>query len=616
MSPKLYIGNDAAGRRISLSLDDFVHGASSGASGLGKSRHLQHIVRQAWRIALSGAKCATIVIDPHGDLFDDLLCDAYVCGLGRRLVVFDPGPVWSPTLNPVAARYGHADVASLVMRAVHKACGDADDMQTPRLDKHLRNTFRVLQSNGATLLDGYDFLLDPSVRAVLLEQVQDHHVRAMWERFDELTDRNREERIESSENRLDKLVAGSPLMRRILGAVESSVDIGQIMAEGKHLLVNLGHSYLTHEQRKLLGALLVETIFETAVRRPRGARSKCLVIVDEAADFLAADEDLPRALAQTRKFGVHFLLAFQQLKQLSEKHAALKAAVLSNCTTRFAFGGSREDAEVLAEELFTGRFHLDEIQHEEFATKFRPVESVRKVVSRTSNSTISSGVSESESIGDAESSMTGGGSAAGGGESHQQLIDPAGGTNLISQGDMASHMSSRFAADGHSTSHTTSRTMDRSESTSYGESETLVPFMEAHEFRERTSTQYRTTEQIRERYTAQLKRQPPRHFTFQCGHHHDAISLRTPDVHPFPVPIPILERFLLGVFHRTGCMLPAAGLDAQIESRRAALRPPLKVQVSAGPVDNRHKHTKGRKGLSSSTDELLNAAKRGRQGKA
>lgn len=547
MKPSLYLGTGADGRRVHVPLGSIIHGAWFGASGLGKSKHLQHVVRQLWSVSSHGYRCGTIVIDPHGDLFEDLVADAQLMGLGSRLVVFDPGPAWSPSLNPLAMRYGDVDVASLTLRAVQKACGDQDADQMPRLQRHLRALLRVLEASGLTLLEAYDFLVDPGVRAHLVEKLADERLRLFWERFEQLAPRIQAERLESTENRIDRLVVSSEIMQRVLGAARSSVDIGQVMDEGKHLLVNLGHQNLTHEQRSLLGSLLVETIFETAVRRPRNRRPPCYVVIDEAADFLTGDEDLPRALAQTRKFGVHFLLALQMLAQLGEKHRLLKSAVLTNCNLRCAFGGSREDADILAAELFTGAFHQDEIKHEQFATKFRPVESTRTI----------HGVSRG-AVSSAGGSISSGSSASSG-----MFLDPDTDVTGLSFGEV----SASGAVDSWANADTSA------------ESWVTVPFVEAHEFQERTGVQFRSTEELRERYAALVKCQPERHFYFQFGHHRTATALVTPDVERFPIAPDARERFLRAVFLRTGCMHQVAALDQERAARIGCLRPQIAIKV-------------------------------------
>lgn len=563
MRAQLYMGDDSSGRHMHVPLEDIVHGVSFGASGLGKTFHLQHIIRQLWRLGLYGHRCSSIVIDPHGDLFDCLVADAYMFGMGDRVLVFDPRPGWLPALNPLRQHAGDVDVASLVLRAVQKTCRDLNPDQMPRLQRHLRALLRVLEGTELTLLEAHDFINDPDVRTRLVSRVNDPYVRTFWEQFDELTPRNREERIESTENRVDKLITGNQMMRRILGSTESSIDVGQVMDEGKHLLVNLGHAHLTHEHRRLLGSLLIETIFETAVRRPAQRRMPCYVVVDEAADFLCGDEDLPRALAQTRKYEVHFWLAVQMLAQLAEEHPILKSSVLTNANARVAFGGSREDSEIISAEMFTGRFAQDRVKHELYRTVHRPRETTRTVVT--------------DAQGEAESDMQAHSSAVGSTDAHGSSAStgitygpPLGLENVtMSITDSVSDVMANTSMTANTTAHGRAR--------SHMHAEAIVPFLEPVEDQELSSIQFYTPDEERERYTALLKRQPPRHFFFQLGHHRTAVALRSPEVRPFLIKRAILERFLLRIVKRTGCMLEAETIDHQIETRRSGLRPRLGI---------------------------------------
>src|SRR5207253_1888478 len=101
----------------------------------------------------------------------------------------------------------------------------------------------------------------------------------------------------------------SGVIRRTMGVGTSVLDFGQIMDEGKILLVNLGLSdTVSEEQRRLIGTLLISEMFEAAMRRPTGSRPHYLYI-DEAGLFVTPE--LGKALDQCRKKGLHVTLAVQ-----------------------------------------------------------------------------------------------------------------------------------------------------------------------------------------------------------------------------------------------------------------------------------------------------------------
>jgi hypothetical protein len=573
MKPKLCIGTRPNSReRIYLPLDELAHTLVSGATRYGKTFFVLDLVRQLWRLKLRGYKCGTIVIDPHGDFHEDLLGYAWTMGLGREVVLFEPGPQWTPCLNPLRSSFTDLDVPSLVLRAIQRACDDLYPDQMPRLQRHLRALVRLLVDKQCTLLEGYDVLHDDEVRRTLVDTVGDDRLRMFWEHYDDLAPRLQAERIESVENRIDRLVASSQVMQRILGAADSSIDIGQVLDQGKILLIDLGRTNLTDEQRRLIASLLINTIFEYAMRRPRGRRTPCYVICDEAGDLLNADRDLPRALAQSAKYGVYWTLIVQMLAQLAEVQPILKSAVLSCCTTRFCFGGSREDAEILGPELFTGEFHKDERKLELTRLIYRYREETRTVHS------------EAEAEGEAQvhssvhSHMGGSGSTFGGGSGSSATYDFLGAGGLATETLTSSGFDgqSEFSADGYAEgeAHGTTRSSARGRS--------VVPFLRPIEDRELASVQFRSPEEIRERYVAMLKRQAPRHLLFQNGHHRTAVPARTNYVKLFDVPPTILNRFRLDIYRRTGCQVPTTSIDGQIDTRRAGLRRPVEIAASTG----------------------------------
>jgi hypothetical protein len=120
---------------------------------------------------------------------------------------------------------------------------------------------------------------------------------------------------------------------------------------------------------------------------------------------------LARSLDQFRKFGVNLILAHQRLAQLSDD---LRSAVMNAAKIKAVFGGlGRDDAEILAPELFTGEVHGKRVKHITYQTKFRPELEEREVLSESQSATEGDSDSDGWSSGTSSSSGNTDGSSFG-----------------------------------------------------------------------------------------------------------------------------------------------------------------------------------------------------------
>lgn len=120
-----------------------------------------------------------------------------------------------------------------------------------------------------------------------------------------------------------------------------------------------------------------------------GAR-RIFIAVDEFPKFVTAT--VADGLDELRKFGVRFVLAHQHLPQLGPE---LRGAIMGDAKLKIAFGGlSREDAEVLARELFTGEVRGDRVKHITYQTKFRPLLLPTQIETYTSGETDGNGFTD------------------------------------------------------------------------------------------------------------------------------------------------------------------------------------------------------------------------------
>lgn len=365
MFQPITIGTTRKGRRIPLPLHvRATHMQVIGASGTGKTKFLEHLIRQD--ILAENGLC---LIDPTGNLYHDLVRWCETKGfLGRKkIALFDPAVEdWSFGFNPLDFGQDESKDVSFFVDSMVKACaqvwGGEDTDKTPLLKRCLRNTFHALVENGLTLLEAVD-LIQPGespLRTRLTATLRDPIARTDWEGFRKMRRHEFTEHFRSTTNRLMEFLA-SERIRRILGQQRRTLRFRTLMDEGYAVLVNLSSGRdVSEDNARLLGTLMLNDLFRKARGRAKAKRCRPFyVYVDECSRFI--NEDIQRILDEGRQFGLHLILAHQHLAQLKRAGEAVYGAVMTDARTKVVFGGlSPEDAKIMAEVVFMGEINLEE----------------------------------------------------------------------------------------------------------------------------------------------------------------------------------------------------------------------------------------------------------------
>ena len=144
-SDNLFAGKTKEGRGVYLNpRTRSTHMHVIGASGEGKSKFLEHMIRED--IINGNGLC---LIDPHGYLYNDIVkwCATKDMAERKKIILFNPSADgWSFGFNPL--RKDTAEISFLVdsmVKAVAKVWGGEDTDRTPLLKRCLRTIFHVLQ---------------------------------------------------------------------------------------------------------------------------------------------------------------------------------------------------------------------------------------------------------------------------------------------------------------------------------------------------------------------------------------------------------------------------------------------------------------------------------------
>ena len=287
--------------------------------------------------------------DPHGDALLKLL--KYIPQERIEDVVFlNPADLDHPfAFNPLedVDYYKRTLVTSMILSVFKKIWQDA---WSARMEYILQNSIlTLLEYPGSTLLDINRLLADDSFRKRVVSQLKDPVVKAFWENeFDKYHLQFRTEAIAPIQNKVGQFIA-NPLLRNIIGQSKSTVDLSEILNEGKIFLVNLAIGQIGEISAQLLGGLLINALYLKAMERvniPEEERRDFYLYIDEFQNF--ATESFVNILSEARKYRFNLILAHQFLDQLDE---SLKKAILGNVGSMMVFRVGTIDAQIFFEEF-------------------------------------------------------------------------------------------------------------------------------------------------------------------------------------------------------------------------------------------------------------------------
>ncbi len=519
-----------------------------GATNVGKSYFLEGVLKQ---LILGGH--GVCLIDPHGDLYHRMLdfC-AYMSiekpelKLDRRVIPFDVSNTRQfMGFNPVQrnARVMTYQVVAL-MEAIRK-CWSADSFdQTPRLARWLFNTGYAVVDSHSTLLQALE-MVDPKpnrFRDGLIRQIKNPQIKGEWEWISRQKDERREEKLESTFNKIREFVQHD-ILKLIVGQYTNTLDFSDVLQGRKILLVNLAkQNVISEDNQRLLGTLLVNELLTAAFARPAGERPPFYLALDEFQHFVT--KDMCEILDGGRKFGLHLVLAHQHLNQLKIKDPEVYYSVLTNARLKAVFGGLiDEDLNILAKELYTGELDPDEVKQEIWQTKYRPVETTRLVV----------GESDSHTDSWSSGSVTHQSIASG------QVYSP--GSTFLSP-ELAMTSSTMNVASGTSNAETGSD--------AYSESRSLVPWYEYHEYKELSQRAFRSLEEQVYIKKAQMKRQPGQHAAVLIPDTNVQL-LKTPTLRDLPISDRDRGDFVQACIENARCFKAPKEAEREIDAMKQKL---------------------------------------------
>ena len=322
-----------------------------GRSGVGKSTLMQNMAKQDIR---NGEGVA--VIDPHGDLVDDILA----CIPKERaddVIVFNPSDLERPIgLNMLeASDENQKDFAAQEMVAIFYRLFPPE-MIGPMFEHTMRNVMLTLMAdieNPGTLAEIPRMITDPDFQKAWLVKVKDPIVRAYWEKeVAKTSDFHKSEMFGYLISKVGRFVENE-MMRNIIGQNHSCFDFREVMDKKKILLVNLAKGKTGEVNSNLLGLIIVSKLQMAAMGRadiPEEERHDFYLYIDEFQNFIT--ESIATILSEARKYRLCLNIAHQYIGQLvKDNKTEIRDAVFGNAGTMIAFRIGVDDAETIAKEF-------------------------------------------------------------------------------------------------------------------------------------------------------------------------------------------------------------------------------------------------------------------------
>ncbi len=289
------------------------------------------------------------IIDPHGDLSETIL-DYIPKRRANDVVYLEPFDTERPfSLNVLEVKNKQQKelVASGIVSIFYKIYGNS---WGPRLEYILRNVvFTLLETPGSTLVDVIPLLTDENYRRKVVSNLEDPVIKSFWiNEFAKMPDSLKAEAISPIQNKVGQFVS-SKMVRNIIGNPISSINLEEIMNDGKILILNLSQGKLGEDNAALLGAMLITQIQLAAMNRSfikEEDRRDFFMYVDEFQNF--ATSSFIKILSEARKYRLSLTLANQYTDQLDE---TVRDAIFGNVGTLISFVLGASDAHIMTREF-------------------------------------------------------------------------------------------------------------------------------------------------------------------------------------------------------------------------------------------------------------------------
>ncbi|MFA6407734.1 MAG: type IV secretory system conjugative DNA transfer family protein [Candidatus Paceibacterota bacterium] len=322
-----------------------------GQTGTGKSVFINNCVGQDMK---NGE--GVCVIDPNGDLFEDILKRVPKERM-KDVIVFDPSDLSYPLgMNMLEYDARFPEQKTFIINELMMIFDTLYDLKAtggPLFEQYARNALLLLMddpADGFTILEIPRVLSDAEFRKKLLVKCKNILAKDFWEKEAEKAggEAALANMVPYISSKFNTFIAND-YVRPIIAQSKSSLDFRKIMDEGKILVVNLSKGRIGELNASLLGMILVGKLTIAAFSRadiPMEKRKDFYLYIDEFQNFTTPG--ISTILSEARKYRLCLTVAHQFISQLKEP---IRDAIFGNVGSMVAFRVGADDAEFLAKQF-------------------------------------------------------------------------------------------------------------------------------------------------------------------------------------------------------------------------------------------------------------------------
>ncbi len=320
-----------------------------GQTGTGKTSFLGNLIKQdIW----NGE--GTCVIDPHGDLIEDVL-ENIPQERAEDVIVFNPADLERPLgLNMLEIDPAKPEqktfVANEMLAIVRSLYKDIPEAFGPMFDQYFKNSILLIlddyQNEIPTLAEIPKVLTDSVYRRKKLSREINPIVKNFWELEAEKAggEASLVNMVPYITSKLNSFLAND-YVRPIVVQKTSAFNFREVIDNRKILLVNLSKGRIGDVNANLLGLIIVGKLLMAAFSRvdiPQEQRKDFNLYIDEFQNFTT--DTIAVILSEARKYRLDLIIAHQFIKQLQEN---IRNAVFGNVGSMVVFRVGAEDAEFM-----------------------------------------------------------------------------------------------------------------------------------------------------------------------------------------------------------------------------------------------------------------------------
>lgn len=298
-----------------------------GQTGTGKSTLLKTMIADCLQ-----KKYGFALIDPHGDLFDEIQKLVPKNRRNKLIILNTTDPENSAKHNPIGFDENNPQSKSLVINELIRIFGTLYDMRIaggPMFELYLKNGLllvmdeKVLEKlKHATLTDFVKLFFDAEFRKELLSLCGNQKVvdffKVAEKNSGDWSFNNFATYITSKLTRFTEDYYLTP----IISSKKGNINFRKLIDDGNILLVKMDKGLIGSDNVSLLGQMLVSSIVLAAMSRAnmeKQERKPFYLFIDEFQNFIKGD--IGSALSEVRKYGLSLTLANQTLGQLEQRYA-------------------------------------------------------------------------------------------------------------------------------------------------------------------------------------------------------------------------------------------------------------------------------------------------------